>query len=342
MGKKTEKSAPAKTGKKSAKRVPAKNGVPAAAMRQAFAGTDALATIRDWTRFAVSLFSRQKLCFGQGFENAFDEAVYLIAHTLGLPVNGGIETFFDARLTPPEISELKKVLARRALERVPAAYITREAWLGGFKFYVDERTIVPRSYFTEIIPEQILPWIPGMDAEAVTRVADVCTGGGSLAILLANAFPNARVDACDISAGALEVARKNTEDFALGDRVFLWQSDVLDGVPAEPECFDFIISNPPYEPEELRAELPQEFRKEPDNALFSGADGLDVIRKLLPQAARLLKPTGALFIEVGGLSDALAEAFPQLEISRLTTADGSDCVCAVPASSLRAVFLPAK
>ena len=334
MRKKAEKTVPARNAAKSA--------VPAAALRKAFAGTTALVTIRDWTRFAVSLFSRQKLCFGQGFENAFDEAVYLIAHTLGLPVDGGIETFFDARLTAAEISALKKVLARRAFERVPAAYITREAWLGGLKFYVDERAIVPRSYFTEIIPEQILPWIPGMDADSVTRVADVCTGGGSLAVLLANAFPNARVDACDISAAALEVARINTENFALGDRIFLWQSDVLADVPAAPESFDFIISNPPYEPDELRAALPPEFRKEPDNALFSGADGLDVIRRLLPQAARLLRPTGTLFIEVGGLQDALAAAFPQLEISWLATEDGSDCVCAVPARSLRAVFLPEK
>ena len=303
-----------------------------------FAGTQVLVTLRDWTRFAVSLFSKSGLFFGQGMSTSYDEAVYLLCHTLGLPTDGGSETFFDAKLTPNEIEEIKSVLTRRALERVPAAYITREAWLGNYRFYVDERTIVPRSYFTEMIPEKMLPWIPGMDVEAVERIADVCTGGGSIAILLAEAFPNAAVDACDISDAALEVARKNVSDYGLENRISLWKSDVLDGVPAEDASYDIIVSNPPYEPEELRETLPEEFRKEPDNALFSGADGLDVIRRLLPQAAKKLKRNGALFIEVGGLQDALAEAFPQLEISWLETADGSDCICAISASSLREVF----
>lgn len=303
-----------------------------------FAGTQVLVTLRDWTRFAVSLFSKSGLFFGQGMSTAYDEAVYLLCHTLGLPTDGGAETFFDAKLTPNEIAEIKSVLTRRALERVPAAYITREAWLGNYRFYVDERTIVPRSYFTEMIPEKMLPWIPGMDVEAVERIADVCTGGGSIAILLAEAFPNAAVDACDISDAALEVARKNVSDYGLENRISIWKSDVLDGVPADDASYDIIVSNPPYEPEELRATLPEEFRKEPDNALFSGADGLDVIRRLLPQAAKKLTRNGALFIEVGGLQDALAEAFPQLEISWLETADGSDCICAISASSLREVF----
>ncbi|MGN0860405.1 MAG: 50S ribosomal protein L3 N(5)-glutamine methyltransferase [Candidatus Spyradosoma sp.] len=303
-----------------------------------FAGTETLATLRDWTRFAVSLFGRRGLFFGQGMSSAYDEAVYLLCRTLELPTDGGVETFFDARLTAPEIEDVKRVLFRRAVERVPAAYITREAWLGDFRFYADERAIVPRSYFVEIIPEKILPWIPGMDAEAVERVADVCTGGGSLAVLLADAFPNARVDACDISADALEVARINVGDYGLEDRVFLWKSDVLADVPAEDGCYDVIVSNPPYEPESLRETLPEEFRREPDGALFSGADGLDVVRKLLPQAARKLKRNGVLLIEVGGLQDALAEAFPRLEISWLDTADGSDCVCAISAASLRENF----
>lgn len=303
-----------------------------------FAGTDVLKTVRDWTRFAVSLFARRGLFFGQGMSSAYDEAVYLIFHTLSLPTDGGAETFFDARLTEREIADVKAVLRRRAVERVPAAYITREAWLGGFRFYVDERVIVPRSYFTEIIPEKILPWIPGMDADAVETAVDVCTGGGSLAVLLADAFPRARVHACDISDAALEVARKNVEDYALEDRVSLWKSDVLDGVPVEDGSCDVIISNPPYEPESLREGLPEEFRREPDNALFSGEDGLDVIRKLLPQAAKKLKRNGVLLIEVGGLQDALADAFPRLEMSWLDTADGSNCVCAISASSLRAAF----
>lgn len=303
-----------------------------------FAGTECLVTLRDWTRFAVSLFTKSRLFFGQGMSSAYDEAVYLLCHTLGLPTDGGVETFFDAKLTAPEISAIRQVLVQRAIDRVPAAYITREAWLGGFRFYVDERTIVPRSYFVEIIPEQILPWIPGMDVDAVERIADVCTGGGSIAVLLANAFPQAQIDACDLSPDALDVARKNVSDYGLDGRISLWESDVLTDVPAEDGTYDIIVSNPPYEPDYLRETLPDEFRCEPDGALFSGEDGLDVIRKLLPQAAKKLKPNGVLLIEVGGLQDAMAEAFPSLEISWLNTADGSDCICAISASALRAVF----
>ena len=302
---------------------------------EVFAGTEVLRTMRDWVRFAVSLFNRENLFFGQGASRAYDEAVYLIQHALALPLDGP-ETFFDAALTDSEISAVKNVLARRAIERVPAAYITHEAWLGDYKFYVDERVIVPRSYFTEIIPEQIAPWIADMDA--VERVCDVCTGGGSLAILLAHAFPNAQVDAVDISVPALEVATKNVENYGLVEQISLFQSDVMDDVPAGKNSYDVIISNPPYEPEEIRETLPEEFRKEPDNALFSGADGMDVIRKLLPQAAEKLKPSGLLLIEVGGLQDALQEAFPQLEINWLPTADESDCVCLIQASSLKKVF----
>lgn len=305
-----------------------------------FAGTDALTTLRDWTRFAVTLFSKRGLFFGQGMGSAFDEAVFLLCGVLKLPEEG-VETFFDARLTAPEIEEIRRALFRRAVERVPAAYIAREAQLGGLRFYVDERVIVPRSYFVEIIPDQILPWIPGMDADAVLRAADVCTGGGSLAVLLARAFPNAHVDACDISADALDVARINVADYALEDRISLWRSDVFDGVPADGgEGYDVIVSNPPYEPEALRETLPEEFRREPDGALFSGADGMDVVRRLLPQAARRLARNGVLLIEVGGLRGALEEAFPRVEFSWLATQDGSDCVCAVSAASLRENFPP--
>lgn len=300
-----------------------------------FVGTDVLISIRDWVRFAVSLFNREKLFFGQGCHSAYDEALYLIQSVLHLPLEGP-ETFLDARLTATEIETLKDALSRRALERVPVAYITREAWLGDYRFYVDERVIVPRSYFMEIIPEQIAPWIA--DCDAVERVADVCTGGGSIAILLAHAFPNAQVDACDISVPALEVATKNVEDYGLVEQISLFQSDVLDDVPAEANAYDIIVSNPPYEPEEIRKTLPEEFKHEPDNALFSGADGMDVIRKLLEQAAEKLKPSGVLLIEVGGLQDALEQTFPQIEFNWLATADESDCVCLIQAISLKRAF----
>lgn len=304
-------------------------------MEKVFAGTDVLTSIRDWVRFAVSLFNREKLFFGQGCQSAYDEALYLVQRVLNLPLEGP-ETFLDARLTPPEIATVKAALARRALERVPVAYITKEAWLGDYRFYVDERVIVPRSYFMEIIPEQLTPWIA--DADAVERVADVCTGGGSIAILLAHAFPNAQVDACDISVPALEVATKNVEDYRLVEQISLFQSDVLDDVPAEKNVYDVIVSNPPYEPDALRKTLPEEFKHEPDNALFSGEDGMDVIRKLLKQAAEKLKPSGLLLIEVGGLQDALEATFPQIEFNWLATADESDCICLIQASSLKRAF----
>lgn len=303
--------------------------------RKLFAGTEKFETLRDWTRFGTSLFRRENLFFGQGCPSAYDEALYLVQSALHLPLDGP-ETFFDARLTPAETEAVKDALFRRAVERVPAAYITREAWLGDLRFYVDERVIIPRSYFAEIIPEQLPQWIA--DVDAVERVADVCTGGGSLAVLLARAFPNARVDACDISEAALEVAAKNVADYGLDGRVSLFRSDVLADVPAEKDAYDVVISNPPYEPEALRETLPEEFRCEPDGALFSGADGMDVIRRLLPQAAEKLKPSGLLLIEVGGLQDALEAAFPQIEFNWLATEDASDCVCLIHASSLKKAF----
>ncbi|MCR5183745.1 MAG: 50S ribosomal protein L3 N(5)-glutamine methyltransferase [Opitutales bacterium] len=297
-----------------------------------FAGTENLLTLRDWVRFAVSSYRREHLFFGQGCDNAYDEAVYLILSVLNLPQEGP-ETFFDTRLTASEIESVKVALGRRIIERVPAAYITREAWLGSCRFYVDERVIVPRSYFAEIISGELMNWVA--DADSVVRVADVCTGGGSLAILLALAFPQAHVDAFDISVPALQVAQKNVEDYGLSDRVSLFESDVLSASPAKEELYDIIVSNPPYEPENLRKDLPEEFRHEPDNALFSGADGMDVIRKLLRQAAKKLKPNGLLLIEVGGLHDDLQAAFPQIEFNWLPTADESDCVCLLHATDLK-------
>lgn len=304
-------------------------------MQKVFAGTENLTTIRDWVRFAVSLFNREQVFFGQGCPSAYDEALYIVQSVLHLPLDGP-ETFLDARLVQSEIDELKIALFRRAIGRVPAAYITKEAWLGDYRFYVDERVIVPRSYFMEIIPEQLSPWIA--DCDAVERVADVCTGGGSIAVLLAHAFPNAQVDACDISVPALEVATKNVEDYGLVEQISLFQSDVLDDVPAGKNAYDIIVSNPPYEPDALRETLPEEFKHEPDNALFSGEDGMDVIRKLLKQAAEKLKPSGLLLIEVGGLQDALEAAFPKIEFNWLATADESDCVCLIQASSLKKAF----
>ncbi len=299
--------------------------------------TSALLTLRDWLRFAVSLFHREKLFFGQGAVSAYDEAVFLLQHTLHLP-HRGLETFLDARLTAEEIHRIKTVLARRALNREPAAYITGEAWLGDFSFRVDPRVIVPRSYFLEIIPEQLNQWLP--DPEDVAAIADVCTGSGCLAILLALAYPQATVDAVDISSAALEVAALNVADYQLEERVTLHQSDVLASVPAPAGGYDIIVCNPPYEPEAVLPTLPEEFRHEPSQALVSGADGLDVIRQLLPQAAQRLSRNGILLIEVGGLHEAVADAWPDLPVQWLATQDESDCIALLHATDLRRQFSP--
>lgn len=311
---------------------------PAKIRRTLSEDTSALLTVRDWLRYAVSLFSSEKLFFGQGSSTAYDEAAYLIRHTLHLP-HEGLATFFDARVTASEANAIRLVLERRAFGREPAAYITGEAWLGEFSFRVDRRVIVPRSYFLELIPDELNKWLA--DPECVTSVADVCTGSGCLAILLALAYPNASVDALDISPDALDVAALNIEDYGLGDRVAPRLADVLDGVTPE-EPYDIIVSNPPYEPESTLATLPSEFRHEPENALVSGEDGMDVIRRLLPRSAALLKERGILLVEVGGLHDAMHAAWPELEIHWLNTADESDCVCLIHASELRRVFGGAK
>ncbi len=307
----------------------------AARERQIFAGTEILTTIRDWVRFAVSKFRDENLAFGQGTASAFDEAVYLIQSALNLPLDGP-ETFFDAKLTKNEISKIKKFLSKRILERVPAAYITNEAWLGNYNFFVDERTIVPRSYIAEflLVPEKLSPWIA--DFNAISRVCDICTGGASLAILAAGTFPNAKISAADISIPALEVASINVSSYALEEKISLFVSDVFDGIPEK--NFEVIISNPPYEPDFIEENLPTEFRKEPQNALFSGADGMDVIRKILRQSANKISKNGILLLEVGALQSELESAFPRIEFNWLETADGTNCVCLIEEKSLKKQF----
>jgi ribosomal protein L3 glutamine methyltransferase len=255
--------------------------------------------------------------------DAHDEALYLLLHTLGLPLDSGAGAL-ARRTTAAQNAALRAVLRRRVGKRVPAAYITKEAWLGGHRFYVDERVIIPRSYFVEIIPR-----LKG----APSRIADVCTGSGCLAILLAHHFPGARVTGVDLSAKALEVAGINVRAHRLSRRVDLRRSDVFDAVPEG--RYDLIVSNPPYEPSALCDALPPEFQQEPRMALDGGADGLGVIRKLLGQARERLEPRGEILIEVGGLRAAVTGEFAALEPRWLRTGDGADCVCAIKASALR-------
>lgn len=294
------------------------------------AGTGSLATFGAWLKFAEKLYARHKLALGQVATNAHDEALYLLLRALDLPLESD-PGVLAKKLTVDQRSAIREVLRRRVIERVPAAYLTREAWLGDFHFYVDERVIIPRSYFLEIVPEQLNDWLPDHGAK-VKRVVDVCTGSGCLAILLAHHFPKARVDALDLSAEALDVAKINVEEHRLAKRVRLFTSDVFDAVPAAK--YDVILSNPPYEPTKLVDAQAPEFAAEPRLAHDGGADGLAIIRKLLDQARTRLTPHGIVVIEVGGLRAAIDREFAALEPHWLHTQDGADCVVLFQAARL--------
>ncbi|HZL46977.1 MAG TPA: 50S ribosomal protein L3 N(5)-glutamine methyltransferase [Opitutaceae bacterium] len=288
------------------------------------------ASLGDWLAFAEAEYVRRGVALGQVAISAHDEILYLLLHTLRRPLDSDAGVLAH-RLTATERSAVARVFRRRILDRVPAAYLTREAFLGKHRFYVDERVIIPRSYFLEVIP-QLARWLK--TSTVVTRVADVCTGSGCLAILLAHRFPQAQVDAIDLSAPALAVAKINVRLHGLADRVTLYRSDVFARVP--PARYDLIVCNPPYEPSAVMKTLSPEFRKEPRLALDGGKDGLDVIRQLIAQAPDRLADDGLLLIEVGGLRDAMKAAFDRLKLRWLPTQDGANCVCLIEARRLPA------
>ena len=289
-----------------------------------------LATLGDWLKHAEKLYARHQVALGQVATTARDEALYLLLHTLQLPLDSQA-TVLRRKLTPEQTARVREVFRRRLEEHVPAAYLTHEAWLGEHRFYVDERVIIPRSYFLEIIPEQLPRWLP--PGKPVRHVVDVCTGSGCLAILLAHQFKAAKVDAIELSPGALAVAKFNVATHRLAPRVRLWHSDVFAAVPRVK--YDLILSNPPYVPTRELRRLPAEFKNEPRMALDGGQDGLDIIRKLLWQARDRLQPHGIVVLEVGGLRAAMERAFPELNLHWLHTADGEDCVGLIPAARLK-------
>ena len=286
-------------------------------------------TLGDWLKAAEKLYAREKVAVGQVATNAHDEALYLLLTALGLPLDSDARVLAK-KLTTAQRATVEAMLRRRVFERVPAAYLTREAWLGEHRFYVDERVIIPRSYFLEIIAEQLNGWLRA--PEKVKRVVDVCTGSGCLAILLAHHFPKAKVDALDLSKDALDVAKINIREHGLGRRVTLWESDVFDAVPEAQ--YDVILSNPPYEPSaHVDAQAP-EFAAEPRMAHDGGGDGLVIIRKLLRQARTRLTAEGIVLLEVGGLMAAMDKEFAALEPHWLHTADGANCVGVIHAARL--------
>ncbi|MBC7414432.1 MAG: 50S ribosomal protein L3 N(5)-glutamine methyltransferase [Herminiimonas sp.] len=286
-------------------------------------------TVRDLLRYAVTRFNTAKLFFGHGSSDAMDEAAYLILHTLHLPLDK-LDPFLDARLLPDEVAALLHVIEQRTEERLPAAYITQEAWLGSYRFFVDQRVLVPRSFIAELIPQQFAPWID--DPFSVTDILELCTGSGCLSIMMADAFPVAQVDAVDISKEALEVAHRNVEDYALSTRIKLIASDLYEAVGDK--RYDMIIANPPYVNAESMLQLPQEYKHEPALALAGGTDGMDLVRKILHGAKNRLTPVGMIMIEIGNERENAEAAFPELEMTWLTTSAGDDMVFMVTAEQL--------
>ena len=273
-----------------------------------------LETLRDCLRYAVSRFNQAGLAFGHGSADAYDEAAYLLLHALHLPLDR-LDPFLDARLTSAERSEIAALLARRIDERVPAAYLTREAWLGEFRFHVDERVIIPRSFIAELLPDGLAPYIA--DRSAVESALDLCTGSGCLAVLLAHAFEQADIDAVDISADALAVAQRNVSEYGLAGRINLIRSNLFDNVPAK--SYDLIISNPPYVTTMAMEALPREYRHEPELALAGGDDGLDAVRTILRKAPQFMQRDALLVVEIGDNQKAAEAAFPRMPFTWLST-----------------------
>jgi ribosomal protein L3 glutamine methyltransferase len=292
--------------------------------------TTTFSTPRDLLRYAVSRFNAAKLFFGHGSAEAFDEAAYLVLHTLKLPLDR-LEPFLDAKLLPEEVLQVLSVIERRTSERVPAAYITNEAWLGTYAFYVDERVLVPRSFIAELIPNFFSPWVS--DPFAVENVLELCTGSGCLAIMLADVFQNAVVDAVDISKDALAVAERNIRDYKLEGRVNPIASDLYENVPFKK--YDLIVTNPPYVNASSMAKLPPEYLREPQIALHGGEDGMDLVRKIVAGAAERLTPEGILVVEIGNEAEYAEAAFGHLGLTWLTTSAGDEAVFLLTAEQLQ-------
>lgn len=265
-----------------------------------------------------------RLSFGHGTTSARDEAAWLIAHAMRVSpeeLAASTELRPDARAR----TRIRTLFDRRIRERVPAAYLTREAWLGPFRFDVDERVIIPRSYIAELLHEDLAPWVAR--PASVRSALDLCTGSGCLAVLLARSFPRAAIDAADISADALKVARRNVESYRLRRRIRLVRSDLFGALRGR--RYDLIVSNPPYVRTAAMRRLPPEYRREPEIALAGGADGLDLVRRILMSARAHLNPGGLLVVETGRNRPALERAFPRLGFVWPEISGGEPCVFAL-------------
>jgi ribosomal protein L3 glutamine methyltransferase len=256
---------------------------------------DDLISVRDWLRYGASLFNKANLVYGHGTANAVDEAAFLMLSTLHLPIDE-IEPWLECRLSRDERMAVAAIFAARVTSRKPASYLTHSAWIQGHKFYCDERVIIPRSFIGELLARDGLSSVVG-NGTGITRVLDLCTGSGCLAILAALAFPRAEVDASDISGDALEVARRNISTYGLERRIKLHQSDLFETLAAQK--YDLVIANPPYVTTDAVESFPPEYRAEPRIAHIGGSDGLDFVRRILSAASSFLAPGGSLVVEIG-------------------------------------------
>ena len=295
-----------------------------------------LITIRDWIRFAVSQFEASDIFYGHGTDNAYDEAVWLIMSALHLPMDT-LNNFLDARLTTSERNKLAGFIEQRITKHTPTAYLVKEAWLQGLKFYVDERVLIPRSFIAELLNHdsissdsstsslsawELSPWIEY--PEMVESAADICTGSGCLGVLLASAFPNAAVDVIDISQDAIDVANINIENYGLQEQITAIKSDMFAALKGKK--YDVIISNPPYVDAPSMAALPAEYQNEPQLALGSGVAGLDHTHTILREAANYLNDDGILIVEIGHNREALEAAYPNLVFNWLQVSSGKEFV----------------
>jgi ribosomal protein L3 glutamine methyltransferase len=290
-----------------------------------------LRSLRDVLRYAVTRFNERPIFFGHGQLDAFDEAAFLVTRAMKLPLER-MEIFLDAFLTHGEINTLIELIERRVKKRVPVAYLLGEAWLQGYRFNVDSRVIIPRSFIAELLKDQLAPWVA--DPGAVRSVLDLCTGSGCLAVIAADLFANAQVDAVDISVDALAVAARNVEEYRLGDRVRLTESDLFEALGAS--RYDLILCNPPYVTDHALSKLPREYSHEPTLALAGGPDGLDVVRRVMAEARAHLNPQGLLVVEVGDGRAEVEREYPRVPVTWATTSAGDDMVFVVRAEDLPA------
>lgn len=290
---------------------------------------DSLHTIKDFLRWTYSIFNRSDLYYGHGYDNAWNEAQQLVLASLQLPPDIP-ESLYDTRLTQSEKSELITLIMARIEKRIPVAYLTNSAWFCGLEFYVDERVIIPRSPISALIEERF----SGLLKKAPKRILDMCTGSGCIAIACASQFPDAEVDAIDLSTDALDVAEINIMQHNLSDRVFPIQSDLFSNLPKDQ--YDLIVTNPPYVDKEDLDDMPEEYHYEPEMALGSGVDGLEITKQILKSAADYLSDDGVLVCEVGNSMIHLIEQFPHVPFNWLELKNGGLGVFALTKKDLMA------